>query len=559
MVPVYYRLKLSHLAIKVFVFSIKGTFNILNDSERRMNFFILLTPFLLASCVSATSKGCFRAAAYEHVLVGYHSQVDRKDPLKDARENLKAFAMAAEAAKDEDAKIIVFPEDGIFLANRIKGENSTHRDGCKLLAEDVPDPLMSTEPIVPCKNNDFDSRPILQTLSCIAAKNKIYVVADMADIKNCSVSNITNCHEDGLVMYNTQVAFDRKGSLVGRYHKYHLYGEFHYATPDKQELIYFDTDFGARVGMYVCFDRLFHDPMVSLVEDYNVTTMALSTWFFDEYPFLISHQIDQAWSIGLGINIVSANSKHLKSGTTGSGLFSPSYVAISEHDIGKNTEFTRPKLLVANLPVDPRGSAKCDPDPWSIGISKFKVTPGEKYTFYSTNFSIYDSVKLTEEKNDNVTLCQGDFCCTLKYQMKKKSGKHYSEKIPYYFAVANRLTEGYYESKYKTYHQVCLLVLYDDENSNYPMNGARHFKSIGMKGSFDTDYVYPTALTNNFNLLPTKSIKLKSNGNERELSLKVKQPILMAGLYGRVYDRDRPYVQSEFGNTDGKNPITAID
>ena len=512
---------------------------------------LIIAVAAFTSSASAASKGCYRAAAYEHVLVGAWSPIDRNNPLQFVRKNLKAFAIAAEAARDEGAEIIVFPEEGLHVPVKIKGENCTLREGTKLLMEDVPHPRDSDEPIVPCGNKDFDDREIVQTLSCIAKSNSIYLVADMGDIKNCADKNDTNCPDDGVYMYNTQVAFDRKGALVGRYHKYHLYGEYHYNVPDEVDLSYFDTDFGVRVGMYICFDRLFHDPMVKLVEEYNVTTMALSTWFFDEYPLLISTQIDQGWSIGLGINIVAANSKQLDSGTTGSGIFSPSYVAISEHDVGKNKQLTRPRLIIGNLPVDPKSHVKCDPDPWTIGISKFKQVPAQKYSFFGANFSKYESIQLTDDKGDNVTLCQGDFCCSLDYQFKKNSGKHPKNQADYYFAVSNGMRDRYFESQYQMYEQVCLVLAYDGEKATYPMTGGRKFKSLTIRGSFDTKYVYPSALSNDFELVPTQSIKLKvteGEKHERKLNVRTKRPVISASLHGRVYERDPPYVQHDFGD-----------
>jgi len=185
--------------------------------------------------------------------------------------------------------------------------NLTMRESLQLLSEDIPDPRQQV--VNPCKQEqDFEDRPILRSLSCIAKKNKVYLVANVQDIKQCPV---TNCTSDGVLMYSTQIAFDREGNLIARYHKYHLWGEYHSNVPEEQELVFFDTDFGARIGMYVCFDPVFKEPIIPLIEQFNVKTMALSIHFCDEHPFLVSPRIDQYWSIGLGksilINILTSN------------------------------------------------------------------------------------------------------------------------------------------------------------------------------------------------------------------------------------------------------------
>lgn len=524
---------------------------------------LLLYTYLLIHLVktseSSRNGGCFRAASYEHILIGYEEDdINPDDPLEYVRLNMDAFRLATEAAKGEKADIIVFPEDSLVGEGPIRGvPGSAWRDGIALQAEDVPDPRSTDQPIIPCDNSDFDDRPILQNLSCIAAENKIYLVTCLADIKQCTPSNITQdgeCREDGFLMYNTQVAFDRKGTLVARYHKYHLYGEYFFDVPKEQEFIYFDTDFGARVGLYICFDRIFRDPMIGLVKDHNVTMMALSTFFFDEHPFLVSHQIDQFQSTRLGVNIVSANAKYLSTGTSGAGIFSPKYTALSDHDVGKGSRSTRPRLLIANLPRNPNSKlGTCDPDPWSIGISKYAVRPAQKYDAYWTNFTVYNSIELTEEKNDNVTICDGDFCCSLKYEMKAKKKRNHRQQVDdddasYYFAVTNRTRVTYATSQYGWAEQVCLIVRYNLSTNKYPLDNGREFKILEMKSdNFETNYVYASALSNDMKLIANKDIQLNQLN---QLTIKSKKPIIMAGLYGRLYDRDPPYIQETFGESD---------
>lgn len=99
----------------------------------------------------------------------------------------------------QKADMIVFPEDGImFSFSKWADVNTT--------AEDVPD-----AGAVPCVDKK-DHLPVLTNLSCMAKENQMYVVANLIDKKPCTRQP---CPEK-TVFYNTNVAFDRNGTLVSR-------------------------------------------------------------------------------------------------------------------------------------------------------------------------------------------------------------------------------------------------------------------------------------------------------------------------------------------------------
>ena len=56
------------------------------------------------------------------------------------------------------------------------------------------------------------------------------------------------------------------GQLVARYHKQNLYFEKAFDVPPSPELITFDTPFAGRFGVLTCFDLMFREPAVGLVE-----------------------------------------------------------------------------------------------------------------------------------------------------------------------------------------------------------------------------------------------------------------------------------------------------
>lgn len=427
----------------------------------------------LVSVVSGSNDGCFRAAVYEHIINGANELLDPNDILRPVRANLDSFEIATKTASYEDADIIVFNELSLFSTSRVKGQpNVPIRQSIRHFVEDIPDPREGQ--FNPCLQDDFNDRIILRRLSCMSRNYKIYVVANMGDVKTCPANE--DCR-DGVKMFNTQVAFDRNGNLIAKYHKYHLYGESYFDRPQKQ-FVYFDTDFGARIGLYICFDRVFRDPFVRLVDELNVTTMALSMYFYDEHPFLLSHQIDASWSRTHQVNILSANAKFVPTGTTGSGIFSPSHTVGYTHDTSNTGEKVNPVLVVGSLAVNPTAGNKqsCKPQTKVIDLpGKMKLSKG--YSSYVTDFGVFKSVKLVEQSATNISICNRDFCCFLTYE----TGADSTMKN-HYFAVADR-QRNFAASNYAACEKSCLLVAYNNDTMTYERETDVRFNYIKMSST----------------------------------------------------------------------------
>ena len=62
------------------------------------------------------------------------------------------------------------------------------------------------------------------------------------------------CNED-FCYFNTALAFDRKGQIIAKYNKYNLYGaEIKVLSkPLNPQVVRFETDFGATIGLLICF------------------------------------------------------------------------------------------------------------------------------------------------------------------------------------------------------------------------------------------------------------------------------------------------------------------
>ena len=166
------------------------------------------------------------------------------------------------------------------------------------------------------------------------------------------------------------------GLLVARYHKHNLYFEEAFDTPPEAEVITFDTPFAGRFGLIICFDILFHDPTVTLVERVGkytlihtlesnsancdllilstlllfqgVRQLIIPTAWMNKLPLMDSIQFQRAFSLGANITLLAANIRNDRLIMTGSGIYTPAS-ATYHHAMRGDPEEGR--LLVARVPV----------------------------------------------------------------------------------------------------------------------------------------------------------------------------------------------------------------
>lgn len=74
-------------------------------------------------------------------------------------------------------------------------------------------------------------------------------------------------------------------NFVSRYRKYHLFGEHGVQQTQKPDLITFKTDFNVTFGVCICFDLMFAEPVLKLVNQ-GVRHFVYPTKWFSEIPYL---------------------------------------------------------------------------------------------------------------------------------------------------------------------------------------------------------------------------------------------------------------------------------
>eukprot|EP01126_Amoeba_proteus_P053594 TRINITY_DN6538_c0_g2_i2.p1 TRINITY_DN6538_c0_g2~~TRINITY_DN6538_c0_g2_i2.p1 ORF type:complete len:451 (-),score=74.37 TRINITY_DN6538_c0_g2_i2:82-1434(-) len=241
-------------------------------------------------------------------------------------------------AQDSNVQIIVFPEYGLY------GPIFTTRYDVLPFLENIPD--VGTNPCLDWKDSSQKYEfPITYRASCMARKYGMVLVLDMGDKVMCTNQSESNkCPDSGFFQYNTQVAYDEQGKLLGKYHKRHLYyePEFDYGQGKPQN---FTTSFGVNFGMFICFDIVFRDPPISLVME-GISDFVFSSWWVNTPPLLTATIMQQSWSLVFGRNILASNSGHSWS-SSGSGIYHNGKALNFYYNNDPTSEHS--KLLIADV------------------------------------------------------------------------------------------------------------------------------------------------------------------------------------------------------------------
>nr|XP_046181679.1 biotinidase-like [Oncorhynchus gorbuscha] len=424
----------------------------------------------------------------------------------------------------QGAQIIVFPEDGIHGFNFSRLSISGY-------LETIPDPL--TEDWNPCTQPDrHNHTEVLQSLSCMARHHQLYLVANMPDLQPCPLTSHphldpsqTPCPPDGRWQFNTDVVFRlvvnglflTTGSLAARYHKQNLFFEKEFDTPPRLEVVTFDTPFAGRFGVFTCFDILFHDPTVRLLEK-GIRQMIFPTAWMNLLPLLTAVQIQRGVSLGANVTLLAANLRHDSKAMTGSGIFTPS-TSLYHHAFHHPGE-PEGKLLVLRIPV-------LDSDWLMVNLPMPQFLPSLPLPPPFNSFMVGDLFffALLLDSEGQLTLCDGLLCCHLQYQRSTQGGN----------------TELYALGVFCWQSHVCALVQCSGSEVSSCGKGVEEAESrldYRLEGKFGTRYVYPSLLGSGMVVDGPDRIEKTTDGRVTMEHSGMSVGLVTACLYGRVYDQD---------------------
>ncbi|XP_063872191.1 pantetheinase-like isoform X2 [Scylla paramamosain] len=425
----------------------------------------------------------------------------------------------------------------------------------------VPDPELHA---VPCTLTDEGlNRKALRILSCAAQENELYLVVDIPETSPCSpeaaahnpfanaLDTAYECPPDGRIYYNSQVVFDRNGTVIARYRKKNLYLEpFFKPGVESDETALFVTDFGVVFSLQVCFDIAYLHPGLSNVVQRGVKDVAMSTAWVDILPFFVAPSVQNGWSRALGVNLLVAGHHLPELAKLGSGIFRG--FSDLDHTYVYNPESGN-KLIVSEVETiaatdgvrKPRGQLKTGSTSDDAVLVKHDGThadkqPRREHLLYYDDISSYTNAPLapsTSGEPQTVDLCHSDqICCSLTYT--SSSSLNYS-----LLAYSGPMLQGH--GTYAMYIQVCAVVwckTVDVTTCSHISDGLPPHDTFWVNkisGYFASEYVYPVALTRNLTLVDNSLYSATRDGNLFTFTMEQEiHNFMSGGLFARWYDRD---------------------
>ncbi|KFQ65846.1 Biotinidase, partial [Pelecanus crispus] len=457
------------------------------------------------------------AAVYEHQSIlspNPTALVDRQSALELMGRNLDIYEEQVAAAARQGAQIIVFPEDGIHGFNFTRSSIYPYLDFV---------PHSHSVKWNPCRETHlFNDTEVLQHLSCMALKNKIFLVANLGTKQPCEHID-PHCPSDGRYQFNTNVAFSDDGMLVAMYRKHNLYFEYAFDTPPEPDYKLFDTPFAGKFGMFTCFDILFFEPAVNLIRQYNLKQVVYPTAWMNQLPLLSAVEFQQAFATAFNINILAANIHHPTLGMTGSGIYTP-----VKSFIYHNMESYGGKLIVAEIPVITTD--------YKTNLEKTPGTVSEKGNeqlppvFYAE--MMYDNftfVPVWGGKGE-LQVCANTLCCYLSYQRAVLTDELY----------ALGVFDGLHTVHGTYYVQACALVKCGGlsfSTCGQEVTDATALIDFQLWGNMSTPYIFPLLLTSGITLDFADHMGWKNNHYFISKN-RTSSGLLTAALYGRWYEKD---------------------
>ncbi|KAJ8944936.1 hypothetical protein NQ318_013084 [Aromia moschata] len=370
--------------------------------------------------------------------------------------NIHEYVHYIETAQNNGVQIIVFPEYG--LTGMV--EDPTE------YAIEIPEVN---------SGNRFDNY-WLHLLSTAAYEHTMYVVVNLLEKAN-NENNET-------VYYNTNIVFDKTGTIVAKYRKINLFFEPR-LTPGN-ESVTFATDFGITFGLLTCFDILYYNPSRKILVDSFATDVIYPAAWTSTLPFYHSLTIHSGYSLGNGVNLLASNLNIPSRGISGTGIYGHDGTVLSYYLSGT----TSSRMLIGSL--TPRGVPRAaeETETPTFQTRGFNILGNETEThdlrnfvtardFNTRNYQFQD-LELTNA-NTLQTVCHGSFCCNFNVSLSDISSSGY-----YKFLVYNGLANlGGSDSSIK----VCTIIACETSDSstcgNRNISLSTRFSAISVTGDFE--------------------------------------------------------------------------
>uniref|UniRef100_A0A1L8E2M0 Putative carbon-nitrogen hydrolase n=1 Tax=Nyssomyia neivai TaxID=330878 RepID=A0A1L8E2M0_9DIPT len=500
---------------------------------------IISLLFLVAIIASSHQISTPESPDYVGGVVEFNPEHYMQPGLDRIEGNMQGYMQIIASSEAQDADILVFPESTLNM---------------KQYATFVPHP---NDGVAPCEEDRYEF--YLRNISCAARTHKKYIVINLTEKHECTeeeqaaLNDTRPCASDGLSHYNTNVVFDRNGTVVSRYRKFHLFGEMGINTTLVSDISSFTTDFGVTFGHFICFDVLFEEPALELIRA-GVTDYVYPTMWFSELPYLTAVQVQYMWAWKHNVNFLGAGANNPSVGSTGSGIYAGRRGPLTY--VMSGTPMRR--LLVARVP-----KAHTLGDPYTHDPIAEKFTEGQMLDLKLKR----DQLDIHTTKLIDVTvdvghehLCFGALCCHFDYEIEfneeliAEGANYYRYRLAVfdgvrtydYVATGGVLSCGIIACPTDELES-CATRFNTTENLVAPLT----FKSIKIVGDFPSKshvLTLPNALNNFINPINFNEFnynegdeKIENGEPVKEITLELTVPrndLRVFSIYGRDFHKD---------------------
>ena len=427
--------------------------------------------------------------------------------------------------------MLVFPEYGV--TGFMDGPKMT-RESVYPFFESLPNWFNGTCDI-DCSIPIVEGREIQHSVACMAKKYNMYITANFIEARYCEVLQDHHCPYDNHYLFNTNAVFNPKGCLQAKYYKTHTVEEEpeRLNKPLKPDYVYFDIPEYGRFGTATCADGIFRNPVVDLVEKYEIDHLI--------FPMAWHNNFTHTWSVSTGwqlavaarynISVIASNLHDPKYYYQGSGI----YHSLTALNVTYNNEQTTSTLITADLPIPNKYRGKVTP-PRKVNPSLLKQKyllgrsspkPDGQVTIYN---DVYNAVILTG-LSGSISVCHNEFCCALNYS------RNSTEDLYILAAFKGLHTRRDILKLENCIVNKCPGKDLQSCSERQDMHSSRtRFNGFQMGAVFSTEYVYPSVLPLNYAYLSYKWQFDRRTNLQNFVSSYSETPFVAVSLVGRVFD-----------------------
>ncbi|CAH0549660.1 unnamed protein product [Brassicogethes aeneus] len=398
-----------------------------------------------------------------------------------------------------------------------------------------------------CSTNKSDT---LTHIACLAKSKNAYVAINIDERVDCKPNDST-CGPRGFLGYNTDVVFGRNGSVIARYRKWNLFGEFDKNITKTPDIITIETDKG-KFGIFTCFDILFQTPALNLTRS-GVKNFIYPSMWFSELPFLTALQAQQMWSYENDALLLSSGGNNIVVGSGGSGVFLGKYGALNQ-TIVPNIKKEEYLIITTKVPSN-RTALKIKED--TVHETDEIARKIDHFFIKRDDLRGYTS-ELLNMTTGSVSreICHGNnpkLCCKFNVTLKFNKTRNDMDSYLYRFVAYSGVKTFVYNDGgvevcgiipcTNSSLDSCTRKFSSYDNITWPTT----FESISITANFTNDETakmqYPNTLLSSLRSIPPSQTRWEKRilGNQVERSFRLVKPqtrLLTFAIYGRDCSRD---------------------